>query len=78
MAIGNKAGSRASKPLFQRATKFLREARAELRKVHWPTRKELIAYTIVVLFTTVVAAIFIGAADFLFAELLRLSGVLGR
>lgn len=78
MAIGNKAGARAEKPVLQRAGKFLRESRAELRKVHWPTRKEVTAYTIVVLFITVVVAAFVGLADVIFFRLLDLIGVLGR
>ncbi len=39
---------------------FLKEVRAELRKVNWPTRKELIGYTIVVL----VAVVFLTSAVF--------------
>ncbi len=33
---------------------FLKEVRQELRKVDWPSRRELISYTIVVLVTVVV------------------------
>jgi preprotein translocase subunit SecE len=32
---------------------FLKEVRAELRKVNWPTRKELVGYTVVVLVAVV-------------------------
>ena len=39
---------------------FLKEVRAELRKVNWPTRQELIGYTIVVL----VAVVFLTSAVF--------------
>ncbi len=39
--------SRGSPP--QRLVRFMREVVAELRKVIWPTRKELVTYTIVVL-----------------------------
>jgi preprotein translocase subunit SecE len=34
---------------FARLVRFLREVVAELRKVIWPTRKQLVTYTIVVL-----------------------------
>lgn len=78
MAIGNKAGTGVRKPLVQRAGKFLRESRAELRKVHWPTRKELVAYTIVVLAITVLVAAFVGLVDLIIFRLLDLIGVLGR
>lgn len=39
---------------------FVKEVRAELRKVNWPTRQELIGYTIVVL----VAVVFLTALVF--------------
>lgn len=78
MAVGNKAGTRSEKSLMQKAGKFLKEARSELRKVHWPTRKELTAYTIVVLGITVVIAAFVGLFDVIFFRLLDLIGVLGR
>lgn len=75
MAIGNKAGTQTEKPFLQRVGKFLRDTRSELRKVHWPTRKELIAYTVVVLFISAVAALFIGLFDLGFSAILRWIGV---
>ena len=42
--------------------KFFRGVKAELKKVVWPTKKELINYTIVVLLVT----IFIGFIYFVF------------
>jgi preprotein translocase subunit SecE len=43
---------------------YLSEVRAELGKVVWPSRKDTVRYTImVVIFSLVVAAI-LGAADF--------------
>ncbi len=41
--------ARAKKNIFSRTALFVRQVVAELRKVIWPTRKELIAYTTVVL-----------------------------
>ena len=41
---------------------------AELRKVIWPTRKELLTYTaVVVVFLTIMTAIVVGL-DFMFAK----------
>jgi len=34
--------------LFQRAKKYFREVKQELKKVSWPSREELTTYTIVV------------------------------
>ena len=47
---------------------FLREVRGELRKVAWPTRPEIINYSIIVLFTVVVLTAYISTLDFAFGE----------
>jgi len=52
------------------ARQFLREVRLELKKVDWPTRKELITYTIVVLVTITVVTSFVFAIDWVFAKLI--------
>jgi preprotein translocase subunit SecE len=44
--------------------RFLRETLDELRKVVWPTPQELYRYTLIVVFTVVVMAAFIGAVDY--------------
>ncbi|MBC8419857.1 MAG: preprotein translocase subunit SecE [Proteobacteria bacterium] len=43
---------------------FLREAKMELKKVKWPTRKELLASTAVVIVLTLLVAFFLGLVDF--------------
>jgi preprotein translocase subunit SecE len=48
---------------FRIGVKFLREARLELTKVKWPTRKELLASTAVVLFLVLVVAFYLGIID---------------
>ena len=47
---------------------FMREVRAELRKVSWPTRSEVINYSIVVLVVVTLVTTFIGLLDFGFGE----------
>ncbi len=69
---------KAKPTLWVRAGKFLREVRAELRKVVWPNRKELVTYTIVVLVTVIIVAVFIGVVDLVVSELLALLGRIGR
>jgi preprotein translocase subunit SecE len=54
-----------------RLVRYFRK-RAGLRKVSWPTRQQATNLTIIVLAVTVVMALFLGAVDFLFANLLRL------
>jgi preprotein translocase subunit SecE len=47
-----------------RAGNFLTEVWSELKKVHWPTRKETYAATIVVVVITIIVAIFLGVVDY--------------
>ncbi|MGH2654192.1 MAG: preprotein translocase subunit SecE [Actinomycetota bacterium] len=47
---------------------FLREVRQELKKVAWPSRRELLAYTVVVLVTVVVVASFVFGLDLLISK----------
>lgn len=54
---------------------FVKEVRAELRRVHWPTRAEVVNYSIVVLVVIVLLTLFIAGLDFAFGEaVLRLFG----
>ena len=57
---------------MQRFMEFLKEARAELGKVTWPTRKELYESTILVIVSVILITIFIGAVDFVFNQALQL------
>ena len=57
---------------MQRFIEFLKEARAELGKVTWPTRKELYESTILVIVSVILITIFIGAVDFVFNQALQL------
>jgi preprotein translocase subunit SecE len=43
---------------------FLREVRAELRKVAWPTRSEVVNYSIIVLFAIIAMTAFIALVDY--------------
>ena len=49
-----------------RVKKFFREVKAEMRKVSWPNKKELIAYTGVVFISVVFIAALIGLIDGVF------------
>lgn len=52
--------------VFGRIGRFFREVVAELRKVIWPTRKELLTYTsVVIVFVTIMVALVAGMDFFL-------------
>ena len=46
---------------------YLREVRDEMRKVAWPTKDEVVRYSIVVIITVVIYTALVSGADFLFA-----------
>jgi preprotein translocase subunit SecE len=46
-----------------RSREFLEECWAELKKVHWPSRKETRAATLVVIVGVVVVAVYLGLVD---------------
>jgi preprotein translocase subunit SecE len=51
---------------------YLRDSKAELKKVTWPGRKETLSLTWVVLVTVVVISLFLGAVDLGLAKLIKL------
>ncbi|MGS2613665.1 preprotein translocase subunit SecE [Micromonospora sp. LZ34] len=54
--------------LFGRIARFVREVVAELRKVIWPTRKELLTYTAVVVAFVAVMLTIVAGLDYGFAK----------
>ena len=54
-----------------KVTGFIKESRAELQKVTWPTKQELFMYTVVVLVAVVLVAVSIWVADTIFSVLIR-------
>ncbi|HKZ86937.1 MAG TPA: preprotein translocase subunit SecE [Anaerolineae bacterium] len=52
-----------------RFVRYFKETRAELRKVHWPTRREALNLTTIVLAATVAMAILLGVLDYFFTWL---------
>jgi preprotein translocase subunit SecE len=53
-----------------RITTFLKEVRLEMKKVNWPTRKETVKYTLIVIGVSVGVAAFLGGLDFVFTMIL--------
>lgn len=58
-----------SNNIFARLINFVREVVAELRKVIWPTRKELTTYTLVVVVFVIVMLSIVGGLDYGFYKL---------
>jgi preprotein translocase subunit SecE len=56
---------------FIKVQGFLVEVFSELKKSSWPTRKELVDSTIVVLVSFVVLGMFVATADYVFVRIIR-------
>ncbi len=51
--------------MYDKAVQFLRDVRSELRKVTFPSRKETMASTVVVLIAVFAVAMYLGLVDFI-------------
>ena len=54
--------------LIDRIVRYLKETRAEIKKVTWPTRQEAINLTGIVLAVTIFMATLLALLDFLFSK----------
>ena len=61
---------RPSKEPRTSPAQFLREVRGELRKVAWPTRAEVINYSIIVLVAVILLTAYVALLDYGFGEVL--------
>ena len=61
----DKKSDKNAKPgIFARAGKWLRDMKSELKKVQWPTRKQTINNTLIVIACVIVVGVFIALFDF--------------
>ncbi|MGB7576241.1 MAG: preprotein translocase subunit SecE [Thermodesulfobacteriota bacterium] len=59
------------KEKFEAAKQFLREVKTELKKVTWPSRKDTLSGTAVVLVAVFIIAVFLGIVDFGLSSLVK-------
>ncbi len=52
---------------MDKITTYFRDTAAELRQVAWPTPRQALSYTALVIGVSALVAIFIGAFDYLFS-----------
>lgn len=50
---------------------YLKETKAELKHVSWPTRRQAITFTVVVIAISIFTALFLGLFDTVFSTLLK-------
>jgi preprotein translocase subunit SecE len=60
----------SSRPRRERTSiaKFMREVRLELRRVNWPSRREVASYSLVVLVAVSLLTLFVALIDQLFGQ----------
>lgn len=61
-----------SNAMFKKLFRFLHEVRLEMKKVTWPTRKEITGSTVVVIITVIIVAIYLGIIDNILQYAIRL------
>lgn len=49
---------------------FFKEVKMEMKKVNWPTAKETVRYTLIVVGSSIAIAVFLGGLDLLLNKLL--------
>lgn len=59
------------KGYIDKGLQFLREVKVELKKVVWPSRKQTIGSTVVVLILTMIISVFLGLVDIGLSSLIR-------
>ena len=65
----DKKSEKNAKPsFFARMGKWFRDMKSELKKVQWPTRKQTINNTLIVIACVIVVGIFIGLFDLVAQE----------
>ena len=57
--------------MFDKVKQFLKEFRIEMKKVSWPSRKEIIASTGVVLVVVLFISFYLGFTDYLLSKVMR-------
>lgn len=70
-AIAGGAAYKISNKYVDQALQFLREVKVELKKVAWPSRKQAIGSTIVVVMLVLLVSFFLGIVDIGLSSLIK-------
>jgi preprotein translocase subunit SecE len=65
------SGAKIQLAFWTKTTQFLREVKIELKKVTWPSKKETVASTAVVIIVVMIVSAFLGIVDFGLSSLIR-------
>jgi len=51
---------------------YVKETKAELRHVSWPSRKQAMGFTLVTVIVSIAVAVYLGIFDYIFSQILRI------
>lgn len=79
MKLAPRSAQRAVRPaaprrlpaIFQTGVGYLREVWTELNRVDWPSRRELISSTFIVVFVLVITAAYLGLFDYIYTVAIK-------
>ncbi len=57
---------------MNRFSQYIKDTRAEMAHVNWPTRQETVRYTTLVILVSIATSLLLGLSDFVFSRLLTL------
>ena len=57
---------------YEQIRDFLKDVMVEMKKVSWPSRDELVTYTVVVIIVVFILSVYIGVIDKVFGSFLEL------
>lgn len=55
---------------MNKVTKFIKESIVEFKKIEWPTRKQTIRLTALVLGVSVIVSLYVSGVDYLFTKII--------
>ncbi|HET7521706.1 MAG TPA: preprotein translocase subunit SecE [Bacillales bacterium] len=58
--------------IFSKSANFIQHVIREMKRVSWPTRRQLVSYTITVIITVAFVTVFFALLDLGISELIRL------
>ncbi|MFC1638360.1 preprotein translocase subunit SecE [Patescibacteria group bacterium] len=59
------------KNMISKIINFIKEAKVELLKVSWPTKSQVINYTLIVIAVGFFMAVFLGGLDYIFSGIIK-------
>jgi len=58
--------------MFQKIIGYIKNSKVELKKVIWPTRKQIINQTVLVIVVSLIVAVILGIVDYFLTRIIAL------